>query len=153
MRGFVFAAQFLTSWTGSDGHVERVRNTADDLGQLHLVHVCQRRHREMPSGNDDHGRAGSLLTTAVGHVPAPVQHQHSETAPKLIIAQDSPRLGTNFSFGIAGNRACVCPLLVWTPDRRSFDPDYVYPLIEYIARNYHPVARIGGKVILEPNPP
>ena len=35
---------------------------------------------------------------------------------------------------------------------RSWDPDFVYPLVDYIARNYRPAAGIGGKMILEPNP-
>jgi hypothetical protein len=50
-----------------------------------------------------------------------------------------------------GSRACVCPRLVWIPDRPSWDPAQVYPLIDYIARNYHLAARMGGKMILEVN--
>ena len=116
---------------------------------------------EIPYGggiNFASGRPNPIFDTMLFNMEIPPEYQRKdlerikERAPKLIIAQDAPRLGTNFSFGIAGNRACVCPLLVWIPDRPSWNPDYVYPLVDYIARNYRPVARIGGKVILEPNP-
>jgi hypothetical protein len=117
---------------------------------------------EIPYGggiNFASGRPNPIFDTMLFNMQIPPEYQRKDLerigqrAPKLIIAQDSPRLGTNFSFGSAGNRACVCPRLVWIPDRPSWDPDYVYPLVEYIARNYRPAARIGGKVILEPNPP
>ena len=70
--------------------------------------------------------------------------------PKLILARDAPRFGTNFSFGLVGDRACVYPRLVWVPDRPSWDPNYVYPRVDYITRNYRPAMRIGNMVILEP---
>jgi len=117
---------------------------------------------ELPYGggiNFASGRPNPIFDTMMFNMQIPAEYQRKDLermvprAPKLIIAQDSPRLGTNFSFGSAGNRACVCPRLVWIPDVPSWDPDYVYPLVEYIARNYRPAARIGGKVILEPNPP
>jgi hypothetical protein len=103
-------------------------------------------------------RPNPIFDTMLFNMEIPPEYQRKDLermvqrAPKLIIAQDSPRLGTNFSFGIAGNRACVCPRLVWVPDQPSWDPDYVYPLVDYIARNYRPAAKIAGKVILEPNP-
>jgi hypothetical protein len=115
---------------------------------------------EIPYGggiNFASGRPNPIFDTMLFNMEIPPEYQRQDLerikqrAPKLIIAQDGPRLGANFSFGIAGNRACVCPHLVWTPDRPSFDPDYVYPLIDYILRNYHPAARIGEKLILEPN--
>jgi hypothetical protein len=115
---------------------------------------------EIPYGggiNFASGRPNPIFDTMLFNMVIPPDYQQkdleriAQRKPKLIIAQDAPRFGTNFSFGIPGNRACVCPRLVWTPDRPSFDPDYMYPLVDYIARNYRPAARIGGKVILEPN--
>ncbi len=104
-------------------------------------------------------RPNPIFDTMLFNMQIPPEYQRKDLerieqrAPKLIIAQDAPRLGTNFSFGSPGNRACVCPRMVWIPDRPSWDPDYVYPLVDYIARNYHPAAKIGGKVILEQNQP
>jgi hypothetical protein len=103
------------------------------------------------------GRRDPIFDTMLFNLEIPpryqqqdLQHMHLGPA-KLIVASDSPHLGVNFSFGAEGNRACVCPRLVWVPDQPSYDPNYVYPLVEYIARNYHPVLRIGGKLILEKN--
>ena len=113
---------------------------------------------EIPYGggiNFASGRRNPIFDTMLFNMEIPREYQQQDLErmerqpPKLIVAQDAPRFGTNFSFGAAGNRACVCPRLVWEPDRPSFDPDYVYPLVDYIARNYYPVLHVGGKVILE----
>ncbi|MBZ5602592.1 MAG: hypothetical protein LAO79_09825 [Acidobacteriia bacterium] len=101
-------------------------------------------------------RPNPIFDTMLFNMEIPERYQQRDLSaiamhpPKLIVAPDSPRFGTNYSFGIEGNRACVCPRLVWVPDRPSYDPNYVYPLVDYIASHYRPVLRIGGKVILEP---
>ena len=69
----------------------------------------------------------------------------------LVIAIDRPALGTNWSFGLVGNRMCACPRLVWEPDQPNWRPNYVYPLIRYVQEHYHAAAKIGDKVILAPN--
>jgi hypothetical protein len=116
---------------------------------------------ELPYGggiNFAASRRNPIFDTMLFNMEIPVEYQQkdleriSQRRPKVIVAEDVPQFGTNFSFGTIGNRACVCPRLVWMPDRPSWDPNHVYPLISYIARNYHPVVRIGGKMILEANP-
>ena len=116
---------------------------------------------EIPYGggvNFASGRRNPIFDTMLVNMQIPPEYQQKDLErieqrkPKVIIAEESPRFGTNFSFGAVGNRACVCPRLVWMPDRPSWDPDFVYPLVDYIARNYRPAAGIGGKMILEPNP-
>ncbi len=116
---------------------------------------------EIPYGggvNFTSGRRNPIFDTMLVNMQIPPEYQQKDLErikqrkPKIIIAEDLPRLGTNFSFGAVGNRACVCPRLVWMPDRPSWDPDYIYPLVDYITRNYRPAIRIGGKMILEPNP-
>ena len=115
---------------------------------------------EIPYGggiNFASGRPNPIFDTMLFNMEIPPQYQQrdvermEERPPKLVVAQDSPRFGTNFSFGAEGNRACICPRVVWKPDRPSFNLDHIYPLVGYIARNYHPVLRAGGKVILERN--
>jgi len=116
---------------------------------------------ELPYGggiNFASGRPNPIFDTMMFNMQIPAEYQRKDLermvqrAPKLIIAQDSPRLGTNFSFGSEGNRACVCH--GWSGSRTCLrGPGLCVPVVEYIARNYRPAARIGGKVILEPNPP
>jgi hypothetical protein len=116
---------------------------------------------EIPYGggvNFASGRRNPIFDTMLVNMQIPREYQQKDLErieqqkPKVIIAEESPGFGTNFSFGAVGNRACVCPRLLWMPDRPSWDPDFVYPLVDYIARNYRPALRIAGKVILEPNP-
>ncbi len=103
-------------------------------------------------------RRNPVFDTMLFNMEIPREYQQedldriAERRPKFIVVEDLPRFGTNFSFGAAGNRACACPRLVWMPDRLSWDPDYVYPMVAYIVHNYHPAERIGRKMILEANP-
>ena len=69
----------------------------------------------------------------------------------LVIGSDGPTLGTNWSYGLPGNRMCACPRLVWEPDQPNWKPNYVYPLIRYLTEHYRVATRVGDKVILEPN--
>ncbi len=70
--------------------------------------------------------------------------------PRVVIGEDEPHLGTYWGFGQKGNRACPCPRLVWAPDRPSWDPNHVLPVVKYIEENYHVVDRIGNKLIWAP---
>jgi hypothetical protein len=115
---------------------------------------------ELPYGgglNFASGRRNPIFDTMLYNMEIPPEFQQRDldrmerNKPKLVVAQDAPRFGMNYSFGIPGNRACVCPRLVWIPDRPSWNPDYVYPLAGYLEMNYHAVWRGGGKVILERN--
>jgi hypothetical protein len=69
---------------------------------------------------------------------------------KVVIAENDPKLGTNWSFGLPGNRMCACPRLVWQPDQPNWDLDYVFPLVSYIKEHYAVVAVAGNKLILAP---
>lgn len=70
--------------------------------------------------------------------------------PPIVIGEDEPNLGTYWGFGQKGNRACPCPRLVWAPDRPSWDPNHVFPVVKYIEENYRVADRIGNKVIWVP---
>jgi hypothetical protein len=116
---------------------------------------------ELPYGgglNFASGRRNPIFDTMLFNMEIPSEFQQrdldrmEQRKPKLVIGADVPRLGMNYSFGIPGDRACVCPRLVWTPDRPSWNPDYIYPLAGYLETHYHVVWRGGGKVILERNP-
>jgi hypothetical protein len=116
---------------------------------------------ELPYGgglNFASGRRNPIFDTMLFNMEIPSEFQQrdldrmEQRKPKLVIGADVPRLGMNYSFGIPGDRACVCPRLVWAPDRPSWNPDYIYPLAGYLEAHYHAVWRGGGKVILERNP-
>ncbi len=116
---------------------------------------------ELPYGggiNFAASRRNPIFDTMLFNMEIPLEYQQKDLEqlerrkPKVIIAEDLPRFGTNFSFGTVGNRSCVCPRLVWMPDKPSWDAAHVYPLIGYIVGNYHLAARIGSKMMLEANP-
>lgn len=69
--------------------------------------------------------------------------------PAVVIAKDDPHYGA-FN-GIKGTMGCVFPRLVWEPDRLSWDPLAVLPLVDYIERNYHVDHTVGGWLLLRPN--
>ncbi len=71
--------------------------------------------------------------------------------PAVVIARDGPRLGT--LFGLEGDIGCVFPRLVWKGDKPSSDPAYVFPIVDYIERNYRVETRIGMWVIWRPKKP
>ena len=115
---------------------------------------------ELPYGggvNFASGRRNPAFDTQLfGMAMPPVYRQLDlqrirERRPKLVIAEDSPEFGTYYGYGLKGNRSCVCPRLVWIPDRPSWDPDFIYPVVAYIAHNYRPTMRFGSKVILVPS--
>jgi len=70
--------------------------------------------------------------------------------PKVIIGLDEANLGTYWGFGQRGNRACPCPRLVWMPDKSSWDPRHVFPLVRYIQEHYRVEERIGDRVLWVP---
>jgi hypothetical protein len=69
--------------------------------------------------------------------------------PKVIIAQDEPNYGTYW--GIRGNVACPCPRLVWAPDKASWKPGSIFPVVDYIQKHYHVDQKIGDRLLLIPN--
>jgi hypothetical protein len=114
---------------------------------------------ELPYGggvNFASGRPSPIFDTQLYGMAMPARYQEmdlrriQERKPKLIIVEDSPQFGTYYGYGLKGNRACVCPRLVWMPDRPSWDPSVVYPVVQYISRHYRPALRIGGKAVLVP---
>jgi hypothetical protein len=68
--------------------------------------------------------------------------------PAAVIAREGPHLGT--LFGVEGDIGCVFPRLMWKGDKPSSDPAYVFPIVNYIERNYRVEKRIGMWVILRP---
>jgi hypothetical protein len=114
---------------------------------------------ELPYGggiNFASGRPNPIFDTMLFGMAIPPIYQQldlrliRERKPKVIIAEDSPQFGTYFGYGLKGNRSCVCPRLVWMPDRPSWNPSIVYPVVDYILSHYRPAVKLGGKVILVP---
>jgi hypothetical protein len=68
--------------------------------------------------------------------------------PRLVLARAGPHLST--LYGIAGDVGCVAPSLVWIPKKPSSDPDYVFPFVDYLMRNYRESRRFGEWVVYEP---
>lgn len=68
--------------------------------------------------------------------------------PALVIAVPGPRFQT--TLGYAANMACPFPRLVWEPDQPSWEPGYVFPVVDFLEREYHVIAEIGPKIILGP---
>jgi hypothetical protein len=105
------------------------------------------------------GRPSPIYTTQLAGMGWPQVYQQKDIdlfqshPATLVIAQNDPKLGTYWSFGLPGNRMCACPRLVWQPDQPNWDPNYVFPLVSYIQQHYRVVASIGDKLILAPNQP
>lgn len=70
--------------------------------------------------------------------------------PAVVIARQGPHLGT--LYGFEGNVGCPCPHFVWKADKPSSDPNYVFPVIDYIERHYQVDRTIGPWVLLRPGP-
>jgi hypothetical protein len=68
--------------------------------------------------------------------------------PAVVIARDELHLGT--LFGVEGSVGCVFPQLVWKGNKPSSDPNHVFPIVDYIERNYMVDRKIGMWVILRP---
>ncbi len=68
--------------------------------------------------------------------------------PSIVIARDEPHLGT--LFGVEGSVGCVFPRFVWKSDKASSDPSYVFPIVDYIERNYKVERKVGTWIILRP---
>jgi hypothetical protein len=71
---------------------------------------------ELPYGgglNFASRRPNPIFDTMLFNMQIPPEYQRKDLerieqrGPALIVAQDAPRLGTNFSFGIAGNRTVI----------------------------------------------
>ena len=69
--------------------------------------------------------------------------------PEVVIAPDKPNLGTYY--GVPGNVACAFPRLVWMPDRPAGDAAVVFPVVDFLRRNYAIDRRIGNWMLLRPN--
>jgi hypothetical protein len=67
--------------------------------------------------------------------------------PRLVLAREGPHFST--LYGIAGDVGCVAPNLVWLPKKPSSDPDYVFPFVDYLTRNYHASRQFGPWIIYE----
>src|SRR5260370_29218479 len=70
--------------------------------------------------------------------------------PRLVIGQDEPHLGTYWGYGQKGDRACPCPRLVWAPHRPLWDPNHLLLVAAFIQAHYHPVEKIGNKLLWAP---
>ncbi|MGA7414087.1 MAG: hypothetical protein WBW33_26675 [Bryobacteraceae bacterium] len=67
--------------------------------------------------------------------------------PRLVLAREGPHFSS--LYGIPGNVACVIPNLVWLPNKPSSDPNYVFPFVDYLARNYHESRQFGPWIVYE----
>ena len=137
----------------SDGHIsERIYNYVLSHTQTGSMLL------DVPYGggfNFATGLPGPAFTTQFQQLRMPMSFQNLDldnvlkTPPALVVADS----GQNFQaeFGFPGNMNCPFPRLVWEPTDSSWEPDYVFPVITYVAEHYHVVASYGPKVILAPN--
>ena len=68
--------------------------------------------------------------------------------PEVVIAWPGTTLGT--LYGYPGTLGCVFPRLVWQPDVPTADPNYLFPAIAYIERNYRVDRTVGRWLLLRP---
>jgi hypothetical protein len=69
--------------------------------------------------------------------------------PRLVIAGVGPHLHT--MYGVCGNIGCMFPKLVWRSSISGCDPAKIYPTVDFIERNYRPVAVLEEKQVLAPS--
>lgn len=114
---------------------------------------------ELPYGggiNFASHRPSPIFDTQLFGMAMPEKHQEMDLRqiqqhrPRIIVVDDSPQFGTYYGYGLKGNRACVCPRLVWMPDRMSWNPSVTYPVVDYISRHYRAALRVAGKAVLVP---
>jgi hypothetical protein len=67
--------------------------------------------------------------------------------PRLVLAREGPHFSS--LYGIPGDVGCVMPNLVWLPNKPSSDPDYVFPFVDYLMRNYHVSRQFGPWFVYE----
>jgi hypothetical protein len=68
--------------------------------------------------------------------------------PAVVIAKQGVNLGT--LYGYPGTLGCAFPRFVWQPDQPTSDPTYIFPVVEYIQRNYRVDKTIGQWILLRP---
>jgi len=100
------------------------------------------------------GLRSPVFTTQFQQLRMPLTYQlldleNVETNPPRLVIADS---GRHFltQFGYAANMNCVFPRLAWQPDRPSWDPSYVFPVVRYLEQTYGLQTKIGPKIILAP---
>jgi hypothetical protein len=102
-------------------------------------------------------RHSPVFGTLFAQVPTPafVQLRDLERVqadlPRVVIAMDERHFGT--WWGIRGNMACVFPRWTWVPDKPSWDPALVLPMVEFIQTHYRTDRKIGEWLMLLPNDP
>jgi hypothetical protein len=95
-----------------------------------------------------------VFTTMFVDLFTPPKYQQQDldrirrTPPVLVIADRGAHFGSEF--GYPGNMRCAFPRLVWQPDRPSWDPGYVFPVVSYLEQHYRVLTTIGPKLILAP---
>ncbi len=68
--------------------------------------------------------------------------------PAVVIAKQEANLGT--LYGYPGTLGCAFPKFVWQPDQPTSDPNYIFPAVAYIQRNYRVDQRVGEWALLRP---
>lgn len=105
-----------------------------------------------------HSRSPFFLTQTYLYAPSESRLAQEKTRleisrPRLVVAPDSAD-GRWGLWGIPGNFGCTFPRIAWRTDVPSERPDIRFPAVDYIRRNYVPVMRIPGRVVvLEPAQP
>lgn len=98
------------------------------------------------------GRRGPAFSTMYEQLRPTPAHQHRDldgvrrNPPKVVIADEGRAFHT--LYGWHEKMDCPCPRIVWEPDQLSGDPDYTFPLVQYIEDHYRVDRKIGSKIVL-----
>ena len=101
------------------------------------------------------GRPNPLFDTQFWQLPIPDVFQARDLdnivrrPPKIVIAQNAENYGA--FWGVRGNVLCPCPRLVWAPDKPSWKPGSIFPVVRFIQSHYHIESRIGDRLLMIPN--
>jgi hypothetical protein len=100
------------------------------------------------------GRSELSFTTLMIQLRPPGEIQQEDLRriqahpPAVVVAARKSHLGT--LYGTEGTFGCVFPRFVWQRNQLSSDPSYIYPVVDFLQRNYRVDRTIGDWVLLKP---
>jgi hypothetical protein len=91
-----------------------------------------------------------LFTTQHTLLPIPFHYldrdlrRIASDPPRLALVADSEHFGTAYG----GHQGCSFPAITWIPGRGDAIPGYVYPIVDFLRRNYTVAGRYRGRLLL-----
>jgi hypothetical protein len=92
-----------------------------------------------------------LFTTQHILLPVPFHYLEDDLKraenhpPGLAVVAARPRFGTSYG----GHQGCSFPAITWKPRGGDSLPGYVYPIADFLEKNYSVAAQFGGRLILK----